>query len=316
MFLSFCTKKDYTFTIKSLSLNRDIPATNPSIIFHNGKLKCAIRSPGYLLWHSRNREILLQDKTCNKFLHFSPKESKTTNFLGDINPSSLELENVSQINWPKNNNNSFWKGVEDLKLISWNDKLYGTGVSRDFQNEDLASQEVIEFNEQDSIVNRKSLKNFNTIEKNWMPISDKPFFYLRWPNPGQVLEFNNSFQYKGIHKENTIPLVDEEWRGSSALINFYGMYLGIIHISHRWSVQDQGMSGSNSQYWHRFVVYDKDFNLVKATKPFCFLYGGTEFANGLEIVDDRFFISFGYYDVSAYLATGHINTLKEFIENE
>ena len=54
-------------------------------------------------------------------------------------------------------------------------------------------------------------------------------------------------------------------------------------------------------YYHRFVIWDEDWNLVKVSKQFQYMGTRIEFTCGLAVDGDDLLISFGYQDNAAYI---------------
>jgi hypothetical protein len=77
-----------------------------------------------------------------------------------------------------------------------------------------------------------------------------------------------------------------------------------------WNHED---GTKDAQYYHRFVVWDKDFFVVDISKEFKFMDARVEFCCGMERIGKDFFISFGFQDNAAYLLKTNENLIEEFI---
>lgn len=317
MLLKYLVEQDPSFKIRSINLE-GIITTNPSIAVHRNSLVFVARRPGYMLFQSNDDRILFNDHK-QHFFQFNNDVQKngghslSTSYLGSINPDSLEVLSYQELNLPVGpyREDNYWRGVEDIKIISWEDTLYGIGASREFNNEELVQQMLLTFDENSQTILIDSLPNQNRLEKNWMPVEDRPKVFMRWPNPGQVINLSEDNLQLNIIAENKSTPVDEEWRGSGQLITVGDNYLALVHISYRWKENSSGFN--RSYYKHRFVLYNKNFNLLRASKQFTFFDGSTEFGNGIVLDNDRLFISFGLQDTGAFICSTNINNIMEFI---
>jgi hypothetical protein len=149
------------------------------------------------------------------------------------------------------------------------------------------------------------------LEKNWMPILDMPYHYVRWSNPLEIIKVDptNIIKQKVsegtidtitsktvINKSHTIPNI-RSIRGGSQVINYGEYKLAVIHECDYWI--NEGDS-KDAKYYHRFMFWDKDWNLVKITEPFKFMDAQIEFCCGLAKQEEDLLISFGYQDNAAY----------------
>jgi len=60
-------------------------------------------------------------------------------------------------------------------------------------------------------------------------------------------------------------------------------------------------NNKDSQYYHRFLVWDENWNIVYWSDEFKFMDAQVEFCCGLHIDDSGLFITFGYQDNAAYV---------------
>ena len=88
-------------------------------------------------------------------------------------------------------------------------------------------------------------------------------------------------------------------RGSSQVIPFgdNGDRICVTHETHFFWHQNKK---KDAQYYHRFIIWDKDWNIKKVSEQFKFMDAMIEFACGLVIKDNNFIITYGYQDNAAY----------------
>ena len=103
-------------------------------------------------------------------------------------------------------------------------------------------------------------------------------------------------------------------RGGSPLIDWFNnTYLCITHEVD-FTLKNQN-GHKNASYYHRFVVFDENYDINIMTEPFNFMTGRIEFCIGLERYKNDILIAFGFQDNGSYLVKVNENSLKEFIEN-
>ena len=74
--------------------------------------------------------------------------------------------------------------------------------------------------------------------------------------------------------------------------------MALIHEVVGWHNKKNDRDAS---YFHRFIVWDKEWNLVDYSDRFTFMHGRIEFCCGLASYKDSFLITFGFQDNGAYL---------------
>lgn len=282
---------------------------NPSI-FHDtdGKILVNLRKVDYLLYHSEFNQKYYNYWGCLSYLN--PEDDiklKTTNFLGELSPIAKIVKSASKIDTSEFDVDPIWTfvGLEDGRLVRWDNRLFVIGVRRDTTTN---GQGRMEFSE---IVDGKEINRFRIqaphpyeesyLEKNWMPILDMPYHFVRWTNPTEIVKVDletetSKIVYKSEDKKN----LPRELRGSSQVVPFGDYRIAITHEVDFWY---NASNFKDSQYYHRFIVWDKDWKIVKLTEPFKFMDAQIEFTCGLSKIDNNFLISFGFQDNAAYILT-------------
>ena len=97
-------------------------------------------------------------------------------------------------------------------------------------------------------------------EKNWMPILDKPFHYIKWANPTQVVKVSDDKNSCEVvyQSERTVPET-YGFRGGSQVIRIPEGYLAIVHETN-FGLNEHGTK--NAAYPHRFVMWDENFEII------------------------------------------------------
>jgi len=285
---------------------------NPSIINENDQLLFNLRVTNYTLWHS---EASRYPHLYGPLQYIHPTHDphlKTQNFLGLLN-ENLDIIMTNKIDMrldvtPK------WEfhGLEDSRLVIWDDKLYITGCRRDTTDNGQSRMELSEINWNHGRpyeVNRFRIPAPNDdsvyCEKNWVPILDKPYTYIKWSNPTEIATYDINTNTTASRLTSSNPKFTQ-FRGGTQVIKYKDKYITIGHIVEflepKWGQKD-------ARYYAILAVYDSEFNLEYASKPFKFMNGGIEFQCGLCIWKDYFLITFACVDNAAYVVAIKQNVL-------
>jgi hypothetical protein len=134
-------------------------------------------------------------------------------------------------------------------------------------------------------------------EKNWMPIIDNGFHWIKWTNPTELVKYDNKKTQQLLLKDykefNSLDL-----RGGSQVIRYKNHYLAIVHESELYFTDT---NKKNANYYHRFVLWDQDFNIKYLSDRFKFMDGKIEFCCGLCEYKDLLLITFGFQDNASFL---------------
>ena len=135
-------------------------------------------------------------------------------------------------------------------------------------------------------------------EKNWMPIADLPYHYVKWSNPTEVVKVDpENKTCETVHLGNTINL-PRDVRGGSQVISWKDHYLALTHEV--WLFNSE-VGRKDAVYRHRFILWDKNWNIVKFSNDFSIMSGHVEFSIGMVKCDSEFLVSFGFQDNAAYV---------------
>jgi drug/metabolite transporter superfamily protein YnfA len=102
-----------------------------------------------------------------------------------------------------------------------------------------------------------------------------------------------------------------DFRGGSQVIRFGDKYITIAHLLTKFHKSEAGRK--NAQYRHCFIVWDKDWNLVKYGDIFDFMGGEIEFCCGLAEYNGDYLVTFGYQDNAAYILRVPRKVIEEFV---
>lgn len=280
---------------------------NPSIFVKlSGEIIINIRHVNYTLYHSEGK--LFQHRWGPlQYLHPDNDRTLTTkNYImhldDDYKPSTVYPINTSLLDVP-----SKWEfiGLEDARLVEWDEKLFMSGVRRDTTSNGQGRIELSEVILKDgeyheiSRVRIPTPGNVNTYcEKNWMPILDKPYSWVKWTLPTEVAIYNSSKNETTSQIHETSYKVEYDLRGGSQLLPFEDGYIAIVHDVDLFN-SESGMK--DAVYRHRIIIWDHEMKVQYISNRFSLMGGHIEFVAGIAKHNDSLFISFGFQDNAAYL---------------
>lgn len=291
--------------------------TNPSVLVVNDKILVNIRNVNYTLYHS---ELNKFEHLWGPLSYIHPENDmhlRTTNYVAELN------DDLDVVHYAKIDTSQFdtyppqWEfvGLEDVRLIQWEGKIYGIGVRRDLDTVGTGRMELSELDFTDTEVKEVSRYRIpgpppdkEYCMKNCTPIEGKPFHLLKWTNPTALMKFDpNGGETEVFETTERNPKL-KDMRGGSQVIEYNGGYLTLIHETDLYN-SEQGRK--NATYRHRFVSWDKDFKNQKVSPLFSFMNMKIEFSCGLAQHRDDFLITFGAQDNAAYI----LRVSKSFVED-
>jgi predicted GH43/DUF377 family glycosyl hydrolase len=277
---------------------------NPSVFVDNGKIMLNLRHVQYTLYHTNGNF----ESRYGPLAYLNPENDitlRTTNFLCEVDNSGISK--FTKVDTSKFDIEPVWEfvGLEDARLFKWEDRWYLCGVRRDVKPNGEGRMELSEIEIGSNYV--KEINRFripppivaNTYcEKNWMPILDKPFHFVKWSNPTEIVKVNpieKTCEQVSLSKTIT---TDRDLRGGSQIIKIGDNYIAITHEVDLWKNKNQNKMAT---YKHRFVVWDNQWNIIHTSDEFDFITGEIEFCCGLAEFENEILVTFGFEDNAAYL---------------
>lgn len=292
---------------------------NPSILYWNNKIIVNLRHVNYTFYHS---EAKLFQHQFGPLTYVHPENDmrlRTNNYYLELD-ENYNIYRINKVNMTFDNYEPAWEfvGLEDARLVFWQERLYMTGVRRDTKPNGEGRMELSEIMVTDHEVNEISRvrieppKDKNSYcEKNWMPVLDKPYHYVKWTNPTELVEVDPlSGSSETIFNGAYIPC-GNDLRGGSQVIPYRDKYIAITHDVHLFKSK---VGRKDGRYRHRFVLFDNNFQLIKYSDPFSILGGHVEFASGMIYKDGDFLITFGFQDNAAYLLKVPEQTVRKILK--
>jgi predicted GH43/DUF377 family glycosyl hydrolase len=292
---------------------------NPSILIDNGKILVNIRHVNYTFYHS---EAKLFQHPWGPLTYLHPENDihlRTDNYYCELD-TNFNITRFNKIDTSKfDTYEPKWDfvGLEDARLVRWDNKLYITGVRRDTTTTGQGRMELSEI-----VVSDNDVKEISRVripppndltsycEKNWMPVIDKPFNYVKWTNPTELVSVdiaNKTSKTEFLGNPIQLP---RDLRGGTQVISFDEYY---ITLTHEVDLFNSEVGRKDAVYRHRFIIWDKNWNILKYTNDFSMMDAHVEFSVGMCQYNDDLLITFGFQDNAAYLLRLPISAFKKFI---
>jgi len=282
---------------------------NPSIfIDDDGDILVNLRHVNYTLYHAENKQRFSSRFGPLSYLH--PEKDQrlvTENYLCRLD-SKLTITDFTRVQM-QSLHQPIWEfvGLEDARIVQWESKYFLIGVRRDTTTNGVGRMEYTEIAiDKDKWevreVFRKRISapapDDSYCEKNWMPVADKPYTFVKWTLPTELVYSHPSSQEteQVFVRHSITPPTDQ--RGGSQVIKWGSMY---ICITHEVDLFKNYLDQKDAIYRHRLVMWDEQFNFAGMSKPFSFLDAQVEFAVGAAKYGEDLLISFGFQDNAAFV---------------
>lgn len=293
---------------------------NPSVIIDGGRLLLNLRHCQYTLYHS---ELNKYEHQYGPLVYLNPENDitlTTTNYICELN-QNLDIVQYTKVDTSKFDQEPLWEfvGLEDARLIKWDNKFYISGVRRDTTTNGQGRMELSEiqfFEDSVKEVSRFRIPPPGNVdsycEKNWMPIANIPFHYVKWTNPTEIVKVDVE------NKTCTTVFLGEkhssknDLRGGSQVIPFKDGYLALNHTTFLYNSEAGRKDGT---YRHGFTYWNKDFSSQKFSKQFSFMDAKIEFACGMVQYNNDLFITFGFQDNAAYILKAPVSAIEEMFDD-
>lgn len=302
-------------------LTNGLGIMNPSVFVDDGKVLVNLRSVNYTFYHSEEK---LFQHPYGPLTYLHPEDDihlRTWNYCLTLN-DDYQISKCQKIDTSDFPDQELWEfvGLEDARLFRWEDKLFTCGVRRDTTTNGVGRMELCEIVVDNNNVKQVSQVRIETpidpnsyCEKNWMPVLDKPYHFIKWTNPTELVKIDPiTGKSKQIFTGEKKP-IDGYPRGGSQVIPWKDHYLAITHEVDLFKSQ---LGRKDAVYYHRIVLWDRDFNLIKWSNRFSIMGGHVEFCVGLAIHNDNMLMTFGFQDNAAYLLKFPEKLIEEYLTND
>jgi tetratricopeptide (TPR) repeat protein len=302
------------YLILPASITEGLGLTNPSILYQDGIYLLNLRHVQYTLYHSENQQQF--QTPWGPLAYLNPEDDvtlRTTNYLCELDSNTLTIDQYKKVDTSKLDVTPVWEfiGLEDARVTYWENKLFLTGVRRDTKPDGEGRMELSKLGSTSAEIERLRIEppTHSYCEKNWMPVLDMPFHYVKWTNPTEVVKVNTE---KGTSE--TVATVEQsitfprDIRGGSQVITVGEYRIALTHEVELWKNEQ---ARKDAQYYHRFIVWDKDWNIVGYSEDFKFMTANIEFSCGLAFDGNDFIIPFGFQDSTAFILRLPVHTFEQ-----
>ena len=292
------------------SLTSGMGLMNPSIfIDDDGDILVNIRHVNYTLYHSEHDQRFFSPWGPLSYLH--PEKDQrlvTTNYLCRLD-KDLNIINYTQVDYSALDVPPIWEfvGEEDCRITQWDGDYYLIGVRRDTT---INGQGRMEYSKIELDKTNWTAKEVQRVripppvdvnsycEKNWMPILDMPYHFVKWAMPTEIVKANpDKSECEQVLTRST-PSVPIDQRGGTNIVSWGDYYIAFTHEVKLWR---NYLNQKDSIYRHRMIVWDKEFNFVGLSKSFAFLDTPIEFCVGAAVRNGKLLLSFGVQDNAAFV---------------
>lgn len=296
---------------------------NPSVLSDGDRTRLIIRNVNFALWC--NDDPYRMNSPHGPLCYMTRKDDwflRTRNFLCELSDDTLayKLIDTSEHDYEPVFEMA---GHEDMRLVRWDGKLYGTGVQRDWDERGVGRMHLSELDESTGKeLSRVRIKapgaDDSYCEKNWMPVLDMPFHYVKWCTPLTLVRVDPEsgesevlFEKEVDWNTENIQYDGTDIRGSSQVVEWGDYRVALVHRCRLW--YNEKKQKSDTGYFTQFMVWDREWNLVRASEPFKFAEFGIEFTNGLAVRDGKFLIPFALQDNMCFLLSVDEAVVADFM---
>ncbi len=315
-------------------LGNETGIMNPSIFLHKGKILVNVRHVNYILYHSEGKQFPHQ---WGPLVYVHPETDvtlRTHNVICELD-KNMNLANAQRINMVLDTEPTWnFIGLEDARLFSWDDKLFLCGVRRDcYDNKGKGRMEMCHIDFVDGEWKELSRHPIpapgddgSYCEKNWMPILDMPYHFVKWTNPTQVIKFDidEGTTVDAVYDASKFVNANKDFRGGSQVLRINeNQRMAFIHET---NLLRDPFGRKDGNYALRVIVWDNDWNIVHKSKEFHFM--GTyydhvkaqdyniEFVTGAAMLGNDILISYGWQDNASYVLRMPQNVFANFLYGE
>jgi hypothetical protein len=303
------------------SVSSGLPFCNPSVFVDNGEIWAILRHVNYVLYHCETGELF--NNRWGPLSYLNPENDphlRTTNYLCKLTPE-LEIEKYWKIDTSAFDKKEVWEfvGLEDARLVRWNGHLYGIGVRRDTTPNGQGRMEFSELEVGADAVKEISRYRIEPpdktsyCEKNWMPVLDMPYHFVKWTNPLELVKADlTTLAATQVRPVNDAERIDglPDLRGGSQVIRWRDSYVCLVH---ECDLKMNRNNQKNAAYRQRFVTWDQDWNNLRVSDAFSFLDGEIEFCCGLALWQGDFLASFAFQDNAAFIVRIKEKTIPKLL---
>lgn len=305
---------------------------NPSIFIDGDNIRLILRNVNYILHNTIDPYKCWSSWGPVHYLipEYDHSHLRTRNWLCEYTRTNIKY---NLIDTSENDKPEQWDfvGLEDARLVRWDGKLLAIGVRRDDNTVGKGRMEIMEIDETGKELSRTKIETLwdTYCEKNWVPITDMPWHFMRTSNSTCIVKVNPEdlgkkmiarkviekpwHDISGVESIYNAPWQNDTlFRGSSQVIPYKdGTHIATVHTCELYLNE---MKRKVAKYMHHFIVWDKDWNIIKISPAFSFNDHNIEFTNGLAYKNGIFYIPFAIQDNFSYMLETSADNIDKLID--
>lgn len=302
--------KEYRLVYNQDVLKGQFSSCNTTCAWFNDELVINSRLVNYRKIFQSNNIRLIEDKNAQTYLYLK-NGFDTKNVTSRFADGNL-VDVKETIYSPPNLQNVYYHGLEDIRFVVWDGKLYSYGTRWD-KVVDKGCICLHELDDNLTPINETIIlpQSSNNCEKNWGAIDDKPFTFMYANNPTTVVKINKD-GYCWLYKQHEKNEKFKDWiKGSSQIIRYdNNTYISLVHTNKHFNEGEI----SRTDYVTAFAFYDNDLNLIKLSDWFVFKNPMCEFTCGLAIHDNDVYITYSQLDCTSNLLVTNKEAIEMFMK--
>ena len=296
-------KKEALIACQYLLLNKDIPNETRDETFSNNffYIESLTNQPGFKSHNVLNvtpKKNFIQSNSCltnskkgykgvvravnysiNDRFEYNIRDDKghvtTSNYWAEFD-NNYNIKMFYEIEYDINKvRESHIKGLEDIRICYMGDKLYGLSVDWEYGRNNHPSVSLLHFDfdeDRKYIINNiiPITYNDNICQKNWTLYTENSKLYAIYSHhPLTILELNPENGEYIVIKEKYSKYNLKDIRGSANPVKINNEWLILVHeVVHK----------DTRKYYHRFLKYSEDWELLEVSIPFYFKNFFVEFS--------------------------------------
>ena len=247
--------------------------------------------------------------TINKYVELTKDFSVTNEKLFDMNYEDRRYIGIEDVR--------FFEDVETQELV-----FIGTGFHKNNKIGIVSGNYDIN---NDKLLGNELTCGFNDseCEKNWVFVDykDSTHIIYNW-NPLQICKLDKEKSILNLVLKKEMPPIFSHFRGSTSGYKYYkkidNSINGNIKIdigeNEIWFIVHLVSYENPRQYYHLFVVFDEDMNLLRYSAPFKFEREAIEYCLSLVVEDDRVIVNYSCWDRTTKIAVFDKKYIDEIIK--
>ena len=221
----------------------------------------------------------------NKFVELDYKFNVIQEFF--IQKYSDEIDNLNEID----NFNKIYIGVDDLKIFNFKNKTFFIGTDYNYQIGKIGiSYGIYDYNENKKLNIIQLHQDFSntSCEKNWVftTLNDELRVIYKW-SPLVICEIKENY---------IVPIISKNMPPFFSIIRGSTCESVDLETGEKWFICHFVSYENPRKYYHIFVVFDDNLNLLKYSAPFKFENQSIEYCLSLLIENDKILINYSTWD--------------------